>query len=130
MASNADPKAAINARGPGLFFDGLPPIPVKPAGECNENDISTRFLTMSRAEEIYLKLSAAVLKMRAAREVARRRADENEKLPESLRQPGRSEYIQVLQELQATGQSVLDDTPEADDQPLQTQGRAGRFPTT
>ncbi len=85
---------------------------------------------MSRAEEIYLKLSAAVLKMRAAREVARRRADENEKLPESLRQPGRSEYIQVLQELQATGQSVLDDTPEADDQPLQTQGRAGRFPTT
>ena len=81
---------------------------------------------MSRSEEIYLKLSAAVLKMRAARKVARLRADENEKLPESLRQPGRSEYIQVLQELQANGQSVLDDTPEADDQPLQMQGRAGR----
>lgn len=91
---------------------------------------STRFLTMSRSEEIYLKLSAAVLKMRAARKVARLRADENEKLPESLRQPGRSEYIHVLQELQATGQSVLDDTPEADDQPFQMQGRAGRSPVT
>ena len=76
---------------------------------------------MSRSEEIYLKLSTAVLKMRAERKVARLRADENEKLPESLRQPGRSEYIEVLQELQATGQSVLDDTPEADDQPLQMQ---------
>ena len=85
---------------------------------------------MSRSEEIYLKLSAAVLKMRAARKVARLRADENEKLPESLRQPGRSEYIQVLQELQANGQSVLDDTPEADDQPLQMQSRAGRSPVT
>ena len=85
---------------------------------------------MSRSEEIYLKLSAAVLEMRAARKVARLRADENEKLPESLRQPGRSEYIQVLQELQANGQSVLDDTPEADDQPFQMQGRAGRSPVT
>ena len=85
---------------------------------------------MSRSEEIYLKLSAAVLKMRAARKVARLRADENEKLPESLRQPGRSEYIHVLQELQATGQSRLDDTPEADDQPSQMQGRAGRSPVT
>ena len=85
---------------------------------------------MSRSEEIYLKLSATVLKMRAARKVARLRADENEKLPESLRQPGRSEYIQVLQELQANGQSVLDDTPEADDQPLQMQSRAGRSPVT
>lgn len=83
---------------------------------------------MSRSEEIYLKLSTAVLKMRAARKVARLRADENEKLPESLRQPGRSEYIKVLQELQATGQSVLDDTPEADDQLLQMQGRARRSP--
>ena len=83
---------------------------------------------MSRSEEIYLKLSAAVLKMRAARKVARLRADENEKLPESLRQPGRSEYIQVLQELQATGQSVLDDTPEADGHPLQMQARARRLP--
>ena len=83
---------------------------------------------MSRSEEIYLKLSTAVLKMRAARKVARLRADENEKLPESLRQPGRSEYIQVLQELQATGQSVLDDTPEADGQPLQMQARARRLP--
>ena len=82
---------------------------------------------MSRSKEIYLKLSAAVLKMRAARKVARLRADENEKLPESLRQPGRSEYIQVLQELQATGQSVLDDTPEAEGRPLQMQGR-GRQP--
>ena len=83
---------------------------------------------MSRSEEIYLKLSTAVLKMRAARKVARLRADENEKLPESLRQPGRSEYIQVLQKLQATGQSVLDDTPEADGQPLQMQARALRLP--
>ena len=81
---------------------------------------------MSRSEEIYLKLSTAVLKMRAARKVARLRADENEKLPESARQPGRSEYIQVLQELQATGQSVLDDTLEADDHQLQMQGRARR----
>ena len=81
---------------------------------------------MSRSEEIYLKLSTAVLKMRAAHKVARLRADENEKLPESLRQPGRSEYIQALQEMQATGQSVLDDTPEADNQPLQMQGRARR----
>ena len=79
---------------------------------------------MSRSEEIYLKLSTAVLKMRAAHKVARLRADENEKLPESLRQPGRSEYIQALQEMQATGQSVLDDMPEADNQPLQMQGRA------
>lgn len=83
---------------------------------------------MSRSEEIYLKLSTAVLKMRAARKVARQRADENEKLPESLRQPGRSEYIQVLQALQATGQNVLDDTPEDDDQPLQKQRRTGRSP--
>ena len=68
--------------------------------------------------------------MRVARKVVRLRADENEKLPESLRQPGRSEYIQVLQELQANGQRVLDDTPEADDQPLQMQSRAGRSPVT
>jgi len=85
---------------------------------------------MGRSEEIYLKLSAAVLKMRAARKVARLRADENEKLPESLRQPGRREYIQVLQELQATAQIVMDNTPEADDQPLKMQGRAGRSSAT
>ena len=85
---------------------------------------------MSRSEEIYLKLSAAVLKTRAARKVARLRADENEKLPESLRQPGRREYIQVLQELQATAQVVMDNTPEADDQPWQMQGRAGRSSAT
>ena len=85
---------------------------------------------MGRSEEIYLKLSAAVLKMRAARKVARLRSDENEKLPESLRQPGRREYIQVLQELQATAQIVMDNTPEADDQPLKMQGRAGRSSAT
>lgn len=83
---------------------------------------------MNRSEEIYLKLSAAVLKMRAAHKVAKRRADENEKLPESLRQPGRREYIQALQALQATAQTVLDSTPEADDQQPKLQGRAGRSP--
>jgi len=84
------------------------------------------FLAMNRIEETYLKLSAAVAKLRAAHKVAKERADENEKLPEHLRQAGRDEYIQVLQELQATAQSVLDSTPEADEPRPKSQGRAGR----
>ena len=85
---------------------------------------------MNRIEETYLKLSAAVAKLRAAHKVAKERADENEKLPEHLRQAGRSEYIQVLQELQATAQSVLDSTPEADVPQRRSQDRSGRSSAT
>jgi hypothetical protein len=85
---------------------------------------------MTRSEEIYLKLSAAVEEMRAAHKAAKQRADDNEKLPEHLRQAGRMEYIRVLQELQATAQSVLDSMPEADDPQPKSKGRARRSTAT
>ncbi len=85
---------------------------------------------MSHSEEIYLKLSAAVLEMRAALKLARKRAEENERLPEPQRDAGRSEYILALQQLQATAQSVLDSTPEADDRQPKTKRRSRTSPAT
>jgi hypothetical protein len=80
---------------------------------------------MSTPEQTYKKLSDAVAEMRLGHQAAKKRAAANEKLPALARAAGRNEYIRELQELQATGQAVLDSTSEQDEREM-NHTRAGR----
>lgn len=80
---------------------------------------------MSTPEQTYKKLSQAVEAMRLGHHAAKKRAMTNEKLPAPARAAGRSEYIRELQELQATGQSVLDSVSEQEEREM-NETRTGR----